>query len=160
MGRNHSARRSLAHLRGAGARVRWYEIVPSNASLFQTGNITGEATGVSKCYVINGAISPDRAVVSGTGLFGSNQKPDIRMASKVGTNPTEVQSTPIKVSPFALKDFTCSSKFCRWGDYAAATPDPNPPVGTSGQVWLTNQFVENNGNSGAGWGSRNWAATP
>lgn len=154
---------------GAGAVVRWYEIDPSDPSgpsLFQRGSVSG------KRYIFNGAISPDRQTATGaTGLFGdsmvlgfnsSSRKrfPDIRMVSRVGSNPVSGQVL-VKASPTFLNDFTCSPSPCRWGDYSAATPDPAAPAtGTHGQVWLTNQWVKKTGGSSAGWGSWNWAASP
>jgi len=153
---------------GAGAVVRWYEIDPSGPSLFQRGTVTGRR------YIFNGAISPDRQTATGapaTGLFGDSmvlgfnsssakRNPDIRMVSKVGSDPVSGQVL-IKSSPTSLNDFTCSPAPCRWGDYSAATPDPAAPAtGTHGQVWLTNQWVKASGGNSAGWGSWNWAASP
>src|SRR5215204_2237032 len=134
-------------LGGSGAEVRWYEIDPtSKPSLFQKGTISGP----NGLYAFNGAISPDRQVNGGTSRFGANmvvgfntssteQRPDIRMVSKQGSAPVSDQVL-IKSSPSVLEDFACvEMRVCRWGDYSAATPDPNVPAGaTTGRVWLTN----------------------
>lgn len=153
---------------GSGAVVRWYEINPATASLFQRGTIAGG----SGRYIFNGAISPDRKFTSTATKFGgsmvlgfnsssSTQRPDIRTVSKIGANPVSSQVL-IKSSPASLNDFTCSSGVCRWGDYAAASPDPATPLTAShGRVWFANQWVANSGsNFAAGWGSWNWAARP
>jgi hypothetical protein len=153
---------------GSGAVVRWYEISPAAPSLFQSGTVAG----ASGRYIFNGAISPDRKVRSTATKFGNSmvlgfnsssttQRPDIRTVSKIGANPVSGQVL-IKSSPASLNDFTCTSNLCRWGDYAAASPDPATPLtATHGRVWLTNQWVANSGsNSAAGWGSWNWATMP
>lgn len=155
---------------GAGAQVRWYEINPAAATLFQRGTVTGTST--NGIFNFNGAVSPDRKVLGTTKKFGNSmilgfnssspaQFPDIRMISKVGS-ATPSTRVLIKSSAVSLNDFTCSSGTCRWGDYAAATPDPgSSATGTNGQVWLTNQWVLTTGSSfSAGWGSWNWAAKP
>jgi len=153
---------------GSGAVVRWYEISPAAPSLFQSGTVAG----ASGRYIFNGAISPDRKVRSTATKFSNSmvlgfnsssttQRPDIRTVSKIGANPVSGQVL-IKSSPASLNDFTCTSNLCRWGDYAAASPDPATPLtATHGRVWLTNQWVANSGsNSAAGWGSWNWATMP
>lgn len=151
---------------GFGAEVRWYEVNPSAAtpSLFQSGI----ATGASGRYIFNGAISPDRARSGTTAKFGGNmvlnynsssttQFPDIRMRSKVGAGLISPEVL-VKRSAFSHNDFTCASGTCRWGDYAAATPDPNQAstTATKGRVWSTSMFVK----TANSWGSWNWAATP
>ena len=160
---------------GAGAQVRWYEINPTpvTPTLFQTGAVSGASTGASNRFVYNAAISPDRQVSGTVRRFGNSmvlgfntssatQRPDIRMGSKIGTGATTFQATPVRASSFSLNDFTCSSGTCRWGDYAAATPDPAvASTATRGQVWLTNMYVRSTGSaSSSGWGTTNWAARP
>lgn len=157
---------------GHGAEVRWYKINPDdgtpahNPVLLDSDIVTDPST-----YYFNGAISPDRKVNGTTRAFGSNmvlgfngssetQFPDIRMVSKIGAAP---QSPPVVVknSKFALSDFSCKPQPCRWGDYAAATPDPGASdAETTGQVWLTSQFVRTKKGSGSKWGSFNWIAKP
>jgi hypothetical protein len=159
-------------LGGSGAEVRWYEIDPtSKPSLFQKGTISGP----NGLYAFNGAISPDRQVNGGTSRFGANmvvgfntssteQRPDIRMVSKQGRAPVSDQVL-IKSSPAVLEDYACIElRVCRWGDYSAATPDPNVPAGaTTGRVWLTNQWVKEPGSLKprvSGWRTWNWAVRP
>jgi hypothetical protein len=160
---------------GGGAKVRWYEIgpVPSSPLLLQTGVVSFSST-----FAFNGAISPDRRVVSGsTSKFGDSMimgfntssatsRPAVRMVSKIGAN-AQSSSVLIRGSSVSLDDFTCRDDdgfptTCRWGDYAAATPDPaSSSTGVHGQVWLTDQFVSSQGSSSSsGWGSHNWATRP
>ena len=160
---------------GAGAQVRWYQINPNPTTsvLLQSGTISGASTGVAGRYVYNGAISPDRQRNGATARFGSNmvvgfntssttQFVDIRMGSKVGAAATTFAATPVRTSTAGLNDFTCTSGTCRWGDYAAATPDPaTVSTATRGRVWLTSGFVRATGGpSAAGWGTWNWSAAP
>src|SRR5215208_4178897 len=159
-------------LGGSGAEVRWYEIDPTRKpSLFQKGTISGP----NGLYTFNGAISPDRQVNAGTSRFGANmvvgfntssteQRPDIRMISKQGSAPVSDQVL-IKSSPAVLEDFACVElRVCRWGDYSAATPDPNVPAGArTGRVWLTNQWVKKPRSLKprvSGWSTWNWAVRP
>jgi hypothetical protein len=158
---------------GAGAQVRWYEINPA-ATLFQRGTISGNST--NGIFDFNGAISPDRKVLGTTKKFGDSmvlgydssattQFPSIRMVSKIGSAAASA-GVLIKASGASLQNWDCSDPnhpgVCRWGDYAAATPDPgSSATGSHGQVWLTSQWVRNAGtSSSSGWGSWNWAATP
>jgi hypothetical protein len=155
---------------GGGAQVRWYEISPSTATptMLQNG-----VTSTAHPFAYNGAISPDRKVLSGaTSKFGSNMvltfntsssslRPEIRMVSKIGAG-AQSPSVLIKGSPASLNEFTCDKGVCRWGDYAAATPDPaTPSSATTGNVWLTSNYVRATGSTNsAGWGTWNWAARP
>lgn len=154
---------------GAGAEVRWYEIDPSILpNLFQSGIETDPSR-----YIFNGAISPDRQVNDTTSRFGrsmvlgfnsssTTQFPDIRMVSKRGANSTSGE-VRIKASPASLTGFDCPPlEPCRWGDYAAATPDPaTPSTAARGRVWLSSQWVRDSGTgSSSGWGSWNWAVAP
>jgi hypothetical protein len=149
---------------GAGSEVRWYEIDPAAAALFQSGKASSGAL-----YQFNGGISPNRIVNGATKTFGSDMAmsynassssahPSIRAVSKIGAG---AQSAPItvKTSPSSLQDFTCTPT-CRWGDYAGATPDPAPPAGSS-RVWMVNEWVAEPGSLfGSGWGTWNFAITP
>ena len=148
---------------GAGSEVRWYEIDPGADALFQSGKATS-----GSLYEFNGGISPNRVVNGTTTAFGSDMvmsfdtsssstHPVIKAVSKIGSAP---QSAPITVksSPSSLNDFTCSP--CRWGDYAGATPDPRPPMGTS-RVWIVNEWVVEPGSLfGSGWGTWITGITP
>lgn len=156
---------------GAGAMVRWYQINPLTRSVIQTGIVQSPTL-----FIFNAAISPDRVVRGTTRAFGSNMVigfntsssttfPTIAMASKRGVD-TRSGFVTIKVSPGPNIDFTCQAppNSCRWGDYAAATPDPAAPTtGATGQVWLTNQWNANGTITGVtttAWKTWNWAAKP
>ena len=152
---------------GIGAEVRWYEIDPSPLSLVQSGKVTS-----TSLYNFNGAISPNRAVkgatksggdamVLGYNASGATSFPRVRMVSKIGT---AARSAPVNVksSPGNYTGFDCagSDNNCRWGDYAAATPDPSPPT-TAGRVWMTSMFASGGTSTAqANWRTWNWAATP
>jgi hypothetical protein len=160
---------------GAGSVVRWYEIDPVNKTLLQSG-----AASSGRLYFFNGAISPDRVVSSflGTG-FGSNMVlgfntssasnfPAIKIVSKRG-NDSQSRPTLVKASPGPDIDFSCVPPFgfgvCRWGDYAAATPDPaRSPHAPNGRVYLTSQWTadgnKTGGTSGVSWRTFNWVAEP
>jgi len=146
---------------GAGSEVRWYEIDPGGGALFQSGSVTDPSL-----HVFNGAVAPDRAVNGASRAYGSDMvlnfntssastEPDIRVVSKVGSNP---QSPPvvIKTSPDPLLEPGCRS-VCRWGDYPGASPDPTPPSG-SPQVWMANQWVSSA--SGFNWRTMNFIVSP
>jgi hypothetical protein len=152
---------------GAGAEVRWYEINPSAPGLFQSGKRSS-----SSLFVFNGAVSPDRQVQGTTKRFGANMVlgfntsssstfPDIRSLSKLSGN-SQSGDLVVKASTGPLDDFSCnSSNICRWGDYAAATPDPVvASTAPNGQVWLSNQWSSATACCAADWRTRNWAISP
>lgn len=156
---------------GAGAQERWYEIDPASRTVLQSGDVSH-----ASLFVFNGAISPDRVVSGSTKAFGANMVlgyttsssttyPAIRMVSKRGSDGV---SSPVVVrrSPGHDEDFGCPQLgFCRWGDYAAATPDPKASVNRSaGVVWLTNMWTADadttGGDASVSWRTWNWSATP
>jgi hypothetical protein len=153
-------------LGGGGAQVRWYEVDPINATVFQSGVATDPLLDV-----YNGAISPDRANNGSTQAYGSNmimgfntsssaEFIKIQMVSKIGGG---AQSGFVLVEASAGEDFDHSCLPCRWGDYASATPDPAAPQNAAtGQVWLTSMFTDDSppGNTDTDWRTRNWGATP
>ncbi|MGZ4150358.1 MAG: hypothetical protein ACXVQJ_09985 [Actinomycetota bacterium] len=151
---------------GEGAEVRWYEVGASSGSVLQLGAVTDPGG-----WVFNGAISPDRVVRGTTRAFGSDMVlgfntssttayPAIGMVSKRGANP---QTAPVlvKQSPGFDADYSCN-KYCRWGDYASATPDPAAPVrhATVGAVWLGNQWNVASTSKAADWRTWIWRARP
>jgi hypothetical protein len=152
---------------GVGAEVRWYEIDPSPLALVQSGKVTS-----ASLYNFDGAISPNRAVngstksggdamVMGFDTSGTTSFPLVRMVSKIGTGAVSGAVT-VKSSPGNYAGFDCagSDNFCRWGDYAAATPDPIPPT-AAGRVWLTSQWASGGtSTTQANWRTWNWAAAP
>jgi hypothetical protein len=156
---------------GAGSEVRWYEIDPENAALFQIGRATDP-----NLFVFNGGVSPDR-LVKGRKLsrrfFGQNMVmgfstsstttfPAVQMVSKVGT-AAQSPFVMVHASPGPDEGFDCFQLGkCRWGDYAGAAPDPGAPsTGSTGKVWLSNMWA--NGVTdplNATWRTWNWGATP
>lgn len=155
---------------GAGAEVRWYEIDPGTKALLQSGKVTS-----TSLFNFNGAVSPDRKVKGTTKAFGANMVmnfntsssttfPAIKVVSKVGAG---AQSAPATVVTSAGPniDFSCpnAGDVCRWGDYAAATPDPAAAAtATSGAVFGTSQYNRDGRlNPGAAnWLTRNFSFTP
>ena len=92
----------------------------------------------------------------------SSTKSTLKLVSKIGT---AAQSAPVLVATSSGPDigFDCARGVgvCRWGDYAAATPDPTAPAGTTGVVWgtsmLTFQSTDITSSNGATW---NFSAKP
>jgi hypothetical protein len=146
--------------------VRWYEIDPWGRTLLQRGVARNPTQ-----FLFNGAISPNRRV-NGTTVTGGNAMvlsynasssvmfPGIRMVSKIGAGS---QSGPVVVhdSPGPLSGLGCddTTQICRWGDYAAATPDP--AIGN--RTWQVSQFAVGSGSGTSGPATaRTWhfVATP
>jgi len=154
---------------GAGSQVRWYEINPATHSLIQHGTLTRASS-----FIFDGAVSPDRRVSGATSMFGGDMVidvvqsslttlPAIKAASKIGPNPVSSLSQ-IAASGAADTGFDCimSGGLCRWGDYAAATPDPAAPAtAATGQVWGSSMLAASGGSiSSSGWTTRNFAIKP
>jgi len=152
-------------LGGAGAEVRWYEVLPGpSASVLQSGAATDP-----DLYVFNGGISNDRtvnakgktahgdAMVLGFDTSSTAAYLAVQMVSKRGAgaqSPFVVvyQST----GPFDPPG-TCGDFGCRWGDYSGATPDPAAAIsGNHGEVWFTNEITDGDSNRPT-W---NWEALP
>ena len=148
--------------------MRWYEInpVPATPVLQRSGNIA--ATGY---FLFNGAISPDRRA----GGFGNSFVVNYNVVSKLNNvNPRIVVGSSVNGAPLSFntiinsvapyRDFSCPSSgdTCRWGDYSAASPDPNATLPGSGVVWGTNQFdcVADPLTFFANWCTRIFAVTP
>jgi hypothetical protein len=162
-------------IRGASANssfVRWYEInpFPNPPTVRRTGNI-GQFT--PNTFFYNGAISPDRRASGGIRQFGDSFviNYNVSRAGAGGFNPRIIAGSSfnggavsgfrtVRSSPGPNFDFSCpgANDTCRWGDYAAATPDPNasspPPPATDrgGTVWGTNQTA----GPGATTGNPTW----
>ncbi len=142
---------------GAGSMERWYEINPGAATITQKGAATSPSL-----YVFNGSISPNRIVNGSTAAGGGSMVlqfstsssatfPAVRMVSKKGANAQSAFAL-VRSSTTFEDDFTCSP--CRWGDYSAATPDPNPSSGSP--IWITNQYTGPSGD----WASWNAVVAP
>jgi hypothetical protein len=157
-----------AVLGGAGSQERWYEINPAAHSLIQHGTLTS-----SSSFIFDGAVSPDRRVNGTSAKFGADMVidvvtssastlPTIKVASKVGTKAIS-GLTQIATSTAADKGFDCiqDNGTCRWGDYAAATPDPaSATSGTVGEVWGSSMLAVGGSASTSGWATRNFAIRP
>jgi type IV secretory pathway TrbD component len=145
---------------GGRAAIRWYEIDTGANSPLQSGT----ASNASR-FLFNGAISPNRRL-NGTTKTGGNAMvlnydssssatfPGIRIVSKFATG---AQSAPVVVknSPGPVSGFDCdaATQTCRWGDYAAATPDPS----AANRVWQVSQFAVGSGSGTSGPAtSRTW----
>lgn len=152
--------------------VRWYEINPApvNPVLLRSGRINVG----NNIFYFNAAISPDRQRNGNTNRFGESfvinfnsssslLNPNIRAASSLDGAPLS-GFTPIQNGVSGYRDFTCpgAGATCRWGDYAAAVPDPLVPTGSDrGAVWGTNQFgMANPPAGGANWRTRIFALRP
>ncbi len=132
---------------GAGSMVRWYEIHPSEPKLIQNGSIASGSQ-----YAFDGAISPNRAVKGSSRSGGKNMVmnfvtssgssfPAIEMVSKKKgsgqSNPVLVKQSSGPIAGFDCAPFPGEPLFCRWGDYAAAIPDPS----TSSRIWNVSQWA-------------------
>ena len=151
---------------GAGAEVRWYEIDPAAHSLLQSGKVTS-----GSLFEFNGAISPNRQVNGGTKSGGNAMVmnynttsattfPSIKMISKIGGG-AQSGAVAVKNGTKPLGGFDCAATApdpCRWGDYAAATPDPS----TANRIWNVSQFGVGSASLAGGATSRTWnfIATP
>jgi hypothetical protein len=157
---------------GNAAGVRWYEIRPeAPAAVLRSTTLAAPGN-----FLFNAAISSDRRVDGTVAAFGDsfvigynvssrldNIRPRVVMASSVDGGGLAFRLVEDGAAPYV--DFTCAvpgEAVCRWGDYAGATPDPRPPTGNAGAVWLTNQFsgVANPPTDLANWRTRIWAARP
>jgi hypothetical protein len=155
---------------GAGAQVRWYEINPAKHSLIQHGTVSS-----SSLFTFDAAVSPDRRVNGTTSKFGGSMVidvvqssatvlPTIDVASKIGKGTISALVT-IAASAAPDTGFDCTmsgTSLCRWGDYAAATPDPvSPATAAHGLVWGSSMLSAAGGSaSSSGWTTRNFEVRP
>jgi hypothetical protein len=153
---------------GGGSVVRWLEINPVTHTVVQSGTQANASR-----FVFNGAISPDRLVRGTTKAFGQNMVLTFNTSSSTTYTDVEVVSkragTAVS-SPLVLKtstgsdiDFACAGNgnVCRWGDYAAANPDPGASAsGTTGAVWITQMWNVAGNTSGVAWRTWNAAVNP
>ncbi len=139
--------------------VDWYEVTGSGSALtlVQQGAID---TTLSWTY--NAAISP-RSDGQGAAIFYnvSNSGLDPKIVAQIRrptTTPGSFESGTLvlALSSAADQDFSCNNPTagipCRWGDYAAATPDPTKPY----LVWGTGE-INTAGGSNPGWADQNYA---
>lgn len=87
----------------------------------------------------------------------------VKVVSKVGAGAQSAPRTVVTSAGPGV-DFTCrTSRVCRWGDYAAATPDPAAPLGArTGRVVGTSQYTMDGrlAPRSANWLTRNFSFTP
>jgi len=142
---------------GPGGRsvVRWYELTPGSATPRQEGTISDPAQ-----FVFNGAVSPasdgSHAAID-FNLGSSSVLPSLAAQFRSATTGLGAMGNGVTLgtSDAALTDFGCnvSGRPCRWGDYAAATPDPvNSTV-----VWGTGELTGPAVSGQAQWKTRNFA---
>lgn len=159
--------------RDTDSAVRWYEIDPAPAKpvLLRNGTIAANNT-----FVFNAAISPDRQVQGATQRFGDSMVIQYNVASRVNSIAPRIVAkssvhggalggaTLLKDGVGGYRDFSCptAGSTCRWGDYAAATPDPAPTTRKRGAVWGTNQYsgVLNPPADGVNWRTQIFALQP
>jgi hypothetical protein len=153
-------------INGTGGRsvIRWYELIPGNCSAGtcpagakrQEGNVSSTAD-----FVFNGAISPTTAGNSAMIDLNEGSSADlvsVRVQSRVGTDTLGTMGNESTLITSAVNDGDFSCGPCRWGDYAAASPDPS----NSSLVWGSNQY---NGTASGpptklGWRTYNFAVSP
>ena len=143
---------------GGRSQDRWYELIPGSSSPRQQGNIAS-----STSFVFNGAISPSMAgndALIEYNVGGPAQLAQIRASSRASTRALGSMAGEVVLgtSTTADRDFSCpsgdpSAPSCRWGDYAAATPDP----ASTHLVWGTNQLIGPASGSSPHWTTRNFA---
>lgn len=147
------------------AQVRWYEIVPATGSVRQTGSVADPTESI-----FDGAISP-AADGAGAGLVYNRGGGDLLAELRVRLRRGGAEGTPLGAldadglvgsSADFDGDYTCvapasspgSPPVCRWGDYAAATPDES----RAGIVWGTGQLLGARTGTAPSWVTRNVAA--
>lgn len=152
--------------------VRWYEInpAPTTPVVLRSGTIA-----TSNTFLFNAAISPDRKVHASSTGFGRNFVINYNAASRVNSisprivaassvNGASLSYLIVKNGVSGYRDFTCpkGGDVCRWGDYAAATPDPAPTTTGRGVVWGTNQYsgLANPPAGGVNWRTQIFALQP
>ncbi len=135
--------------------VRWYELVPGacnagSGSVCQPGTLRqqGDVTDPAN-WIFNGAISPTEAgneAVLHYSVGGPSQLAQVRARSRSSSTPAGQLGAEATVlsSDGGDEDLTCNDTthsathpWCRWGDYAGASPDPSAPD----SVWGSNQAL-------------------
>lgn len=143
---------------GPGGRsvVRWYELLPGTQTVRQEGTASDPEQ-----FVFNGAISPsaqgDSAAID-LNVGGETLFPTMHAQSRdVHTPLGEMEGDVLLgTSAGAAVDHSCDiseEEFCRWGDYAGASPDPVVP----GVVWGSNQGLAEPDEAKPRWTTRNFA---
>lgn len=156
---------------GAGSQVRWYEIDVDGSKVARKGAVSDP-----KLWIFNAAITSDRVVRGSTQAYGGGFGIGFNTASP--SKPLKIQMVSqaagaeqsgivmIRQTDGPAIDGSCEYYvyYCRWGDYAGASPDPAAPLGRrAGQVWFTNGFAEagalpTRGSGRFWWTTWNWGA--
>ncbi len=135
---------------GGPSVVRWYELSPGATTPTQMGTVSGSGGAFS----FNGAISP-----TGTGssaVLNYNSGDAANLVDWRAQDPTASTIDDVLLAApnsYADTDFSCSP--CRWGDYAAASPDPVNPCVAWGTSMLT--FTAPDVSGTPQWGTQNAA---
>ncbi len=157
-------------INGPGGRsaARWYELLPGacSAGSCPAGALAQEGTiSDASAYIFNAAISPtatgDAAAIQ-YNRGGSSDLVSIRAQSRVSGDAAGTMGGEqvLVTSSETANDFSCTGRrqYCRWGDYAGASPDP----ADASTVWGTNMYngADSGGSSKVGWYTRNFALVP
>jgi len=98
-------------------------------------------------------------MVLGFNTGSSGQIAHFRVASKIGAGAQSAWVDVANSGSQGVVTQNCTNGVCRWGDYAAATPDPSAPAsGAAGKVWLTSQLMY--GPSVFNWATWNVVVNP
>jgi hypothetical protein len=144
--------------------VRWYELIPGNSVPWQQANIVNAGQ-----FTFNGAISPSLAGNDAAVFYNQASPTDFvsyRAQGHGSADSLAVMRGEVVLATSTVKDgdFTCQSNNltrtpaapCRWGDYAAASPDQ----GNLHVVFGTGMLAGTGGSSAvAGWSTTNAAVT-
>ncbi|MFL5958957.1 MAG: InlB B-repeat-containing protein [Gaiellaceae bacterium] len=145
---------------GGPSVVRWYELTPGASAPRQTGTVSGP----SGSFAFNGAISPTKDGTSAAIFYNSGSSSrlvDLRVQDRRPDTAlgTSVEDLQLASSAAADEDFSCPSgpldPPCRWGDYAAASPDPSNACLVWGTSMLTADAPDGFGTPQ--WGTQNAA---
>jgi hypothetical protein len=149
--------------------VRWHELLP--AALDAPGMAGRRQGGTIRrmgAYAFNGAISPGMngtAVVIHYNVSGKSTYAQIRARSRKGGTALGEMGPEITLAnsnPYVDQDLTCGTADnrpgCRWGDYAGASPDPDPA--NPSVVWGSNQLNGPPNGTQPSWATRNFALRP
>jgi PKD repeat protein len=164
------ASHTIADPAGTGRSVvRWYEIVPSACAPVTAGVCSsgarrqqGEVKDGSN-WLFNAAMAPtdsgNEAVLHYNSASAS-QLVQVRARSRVSNTPLGSlgDEVVVETSDAAYEEPTChdTRPYCRWGDYSAATTDPNDPHA----VWGSNQAASPTNGGKPNWKTRNFAIQP
>ncbi len=150
---------TVAGTNGGPSVVRWYELTPGDSTPTQVGTVQGPGS----TFAFDAAISPSSDGNNAAIFYNSgsgSQLADWRVQDRhsLTSSGTTAEDLQLATSSFLDADESCSiaSGFpCRWGDYAAASPDPS----NSALVWGTGMLTTTapDGFGTPQWGTQNAA---